>query len=329
MNMKGKILLLCVCMLLPIGVMAQIMKDSTVQVVAYWNKGDAYKYKLYTEEFEVEGNDTIWGDSSEETFMIEVVDSTENEYVLKYQCLENKQNMVDKDMQALLEPFMKKYEGSPIYFSTTPYGGFKDIVRWDEYQAVIDSIIVDLRSSIGEYFKMQGMDDMSEEDRNMFGLMMEQMFESLKKKETFIMNMEYIHGPLFYHGGRWEQNREYQGKQMFASPFVPTEQVEGTVTFGINKVDYDLDWVTFIRRQQFDAGQLLDSFTRFLTAQFPEGKGVELTPDQIPFVMVETYYDQDVHVGSGWPGAAYYLKVLQTGEMQRVKRWWLDILFDE
>ena len=329
MDMKRKILLLCVCMLLPIGAMAQILKDSTVQVVAYWKKGDVYKYRHYSEEFNVEGNDTIWGDTSEEIFMIEVVDSTENEYVLKYQCLENKENMADKDMQAMLEPLIKKYEKIPLYFSTNQYGAFQDVVRWDEFQGVVDSMIVDFRVTMNEYFKKQGIDKMPKEEREQFEMMMEQLYQSLKNKDVIKMGMDYIYEPLYYHGGLMEQNREYQGKEMFMSPFVANEQVEGTVTLGIDKVNYDLNWVTFIRKQQYDAGQLVDSFTRFLTSQLPEEQAIKLTPDQIPFIMVETYFDQDVHVGSGWPGDAYFQKTTQMGEKQKIKRWWLEIMLDE
>ena len=42
--MKRKILF-CICALMSLCSGAQILKDSTVQVVAYWTKGEAFDYK--------------------------------------------------------------------------------------------------------------------------------------------------------------------------------------------------------------------------------------------------------------------------------------------
>ena len=327
--MKKKILAY-ICMLMPIWVSAQILNDSTVQVVAYWRLGDTYKYEYQTNEYTVEGNDTIWGDSSHEIFAIEVVDSTENGYVLKYSSIENSRDTKDKELEAILKPIMDKYQDFPIYFSTNTHGAFQDIARWDELQLTVDSIFTDVRENMDKYFFPNGeKEKMSAEEFQNFENFINQLFQSFKNKEMTLMGMDFLYEPLYYHGTKLEQGREYSGKQKFASPWINSELIDADVILNIHKVDYESSWVTFHRTQRYEASQLLDSFYRYMQQAFPPEQRKDLTPDQLPFIMVETFFDLDVHVNTGWPGATYYEKTIQVGPKKNIKSWLLEMIFDE
>lgn len=328
--MMKKRIFIYLCILMPILAKAQILKDSTVQVVAYWNKGEMYKYKYYTDEYQVEGTDTIWGDWHEDIFSIEVVDSTENGYTMKYQCLQSEHYTKDKELQALLLPLQKKYEKVPIYFSTNQYGAFLDIARWDEFQLSVENIMTELRDSLDSYFaNLEGADSIPENDRVIFSAMMDQILQASKSKESVKLGMSYIIESLYYHGGHMEQGREYKGNEKFISPWIPGEVIDGEVVLNVDKVNYETSWTTFHRTQRYEAGQLLDSFMRYLTQNLPPEQKLDLKPDQLPFVMVETFLDIDVHLNTGWPGPAFFQKIIQAGTKQKVKRWWLEMVFDE
>lgn len=324
------IILACICMLMPIGLSAQIMKDSTIQVVSYWRLGDTYKYEYQTSEYTVEGNDTIWGDSSHELFAIEVVDSTENGYVLKYTTIESSHDMKDKEMEAIMKPVMDKYAHVPIYFSTTELGAFRDIAYWDKTEVIVDSMITDVQNNMDKYYFPNGeKEKMSPEDLQNFQNFINQLFQSFKSKEMTLMGMQYIYDPLYYHGSRLDLGKEYSGKDRMASPWIPTEQVDVETVFTIDKVNYETSWTTFHRTQRYEAGQLLDVFFRFLQQSLPPEQKDQLTPDQLPFIMVETFLDLDVHVDTGWPGATYYEKVVQVGSRKKVDSWHLNLVFDD
>ena len=316
-------------MWIPLLGYAQILKDSTVQVVAYWNLGESYKYEYQTNEYTVEGNDTIWGDSSHEIFAIEVVDSTESGYVLKYTTLENTKFTKDKELEAIMKPIMDKYQDFPMYFSTNAYGSFQDIARWDELQVVVDSMITDVQSNMDKYYFPDGKENIPEENLKQFYQIMNHLFQSFKNKEMTLMGMDFLIEPLYYHGSKLEQGREYNGKQQHSSPWIPTEKIDVDVVLKIHKVDYESSWVTFHRTQQYEASQLMDSFFHYMQQALPPDAREQLTPDQLPFVLVETFFDLDVHVNTGWPGATYYEKVTQVGPKKRVKTWSLNMVFDE
>ena len=68
---------------LPFLASAQMMPDSTVQVCAYWNKGDraVYECKSTTVKIEQDGTETT-SNAASETRIFEVIDETEKSYII-------------------------------------------------------------------------------------------------------------------------------------------------------------------------------------------------------------------------------------------------------
>ena len=326
----NKIILLYICMLLPLLGKAQILKDSTVNTVAYWHLGEKYKYVYTTNEYSVEGTDTIWGDTSDEIFMLEVVDSTATGYVLKYQTLESKHNMQDKDAQNMLIPLMEKYKHVPLYFATNEYGTFQDLAYWDKTQAIVDTMINEVKGVIREYWIQQGAaEGLTEEEMKQLDASIENIYEAFRSKEMTLAGASYLTDLLYYHGTLMSQNREYTGTEKHTSPWNPGEQIDVELSAKIHKVNYDSSWVTYHRTQRYDAGQLLEGFMRQMQQNLSPEQMATITPDQIPFIMTETFLDLDVHTGTGWPGDAYYKKVTQIGTHQKVSTWYIELQFDE
>lgn len=79
---KNLIALLCILLAAP-TLSAQMMPDSTVQVVAYWEVGDRMDYTLLERSysFDAEHNETQISSSSQ-TLRFEVVDATDSTYTL-------------------------------------------------------------------------------------------------------------------------------------------------------------------------------------------------------------------------------------------------------
>ena len=125
------------------------------------------------------------------------------------------------------------------------------------------------------------------------------------------------------------QNREYIGTEKHTSPWNLSEQIDVELSAKIHKVNYDNSWVTYHRTQRYDAGQLLEGFMRQMQQNLSPEQMATITPDQIPFIMTETFLDLDVHTDTGWPGDAFYKKVTQIGTHQKVSTWYIELLLDE
>lgn len=79
---KTAIFLLAICC--SVFAEAQMMPDSTVQVVAYWSKGDVISYDCAVTQYTIEADGTKKADySSSETRTIEVIDADDSSYTLR------------------------------------------------------------------------------------------------------------------------------------------------------------------------------------------------------------------------------------------------------
>ena len=84
-----KFMTIFVSALLGFAANAQMMPDSTVQFVAYWNVGDKYQYNFESIDKEVDANgDTTIVKQSYEVIEFEVVAKTDESYQIKMTTLE-------------------------------------------------------------------------------------------------------------------------------------------------------------------------------------------------------------------------------------------------
>ena len=82
--MKTKAILSSLLICIVTTLSAQInLNDSTVQVVAYWSKGDSYDYLYDYYKYNIQGKDTISWERTISKINITVIDSTENSYTLQ------------------------------------------------------------------------------------------------------------------------------------------------------------------------------------------------------------------------------------------------------
>ncbi len=100
------------------GLRAQVLNDSTVQVVAYWDKGETFEFEYVQSKYKVVKGDTIFGDFLSETFELAVVDSTAEGYTLRYTTLESKAEYKDSLTQAITEKVRAALHNIPVYFTT-------------------------------------------------------------------------------------------------------------------------------------------------------------------------------------------------------------------
>lgn len=129
-------------------------EDTTINVVAYFSKGDTMKYTLTTQKFKVENKDTTWKANYDEDFCITVLDSTAKGYRMELQYLDfdfsqtpnskfNFENELTKE-SALASKGMK------IIFNTDELGQVTKIENWtkvrDQLYNIFDKAIDNIYS---------------------------------------------------------------------------------------------------------------------------------------------------------------------------------------
>lgn len=209
MNMK-KLSTLCIAVLASaIFVSAQMMPDSTVQVCAYWAKGDHAEYQCMSHTVKVlpdgiEENIT----SSSETRIFDVIEATDTSYVLKTTYKDVFCSPISLQLGA--EAFNKIAEADYFYTLTNEFGTPKDIIYIEEtIESMRKFIPICLGKTFSKYTKQQlkqaGIDKQA---------IIDNLTESLCTPEAVTKTcMTDVIPLLKYHGSRLKLNEEYSFKQ--------------------------------------------------------------------------------------------------------------------
>ena len=127
-------LLVCIVTTLP----AQInLNDSTVQVVAYWSKGDSYDYLYDYYKYNIQGKDTISWERTISKINITVIDSTENSYTL--QAVYDTPNAIrsgsDSISRELTSRISRTFGNDTVIVETNELGTIKRLVNFDKLRS--------------------------------------------------------------------------------------------------------------------------------------------------------------------------------------------------
>ena len=136
--MKTKAILssLLVCIVTTLS--AQInLNDSTVQVVAYWSKGDSYDYLYDYYKYNIQGKDTISWERTISKINITVIDSTENSYTL--QAVYDTPNAIrsgsDSISRELTSRISRTFGNDTVIVETNELGTIKQLVNFDQLRS--------------------------------------------------------------------------------------------------------------------------------------------------------------------------------------------------
>lgn len=138
--MNRGLILSAIALMASVASYAQMMPDSTVQIVAYWSKGDKVAYDCTTTSYTADEN----GNRSEvsatsETRVFEVLDEREDGYTLRL----SYRNVFNPNPVEYLTPEESRElnENFTITFTTDEFGSVTGIVNSEECKAVLVDII--------------------------------------------------------------------------------------------------------------------------------------------------------------------------------------------
>jgi hypothetical protein len=121
-----------------------IAKDTTatrLQVIAYWNKGDAKKYRARKLTYKYMG-DSLISETTEYDAIVQfrVVDSTEKSYEVEFRMLENKRNTLN-DPSLALNDLNFSEKDLTLYYTTDEMGMFKEYKNQASIEKGLDQLM--------------------------------------------------------------------------------------------------------------------------------------------------------------------------------------------
>lgn len=138
-----KVVLLCLMSCICLGTVHSQTDSAHVEFVAYWWKGDVYKFRI-TKWSEQWNQDTLSKlDSSQYIATFEVLDSTEKSYKIKWSFSNDLANTLQ--IPAGIQESLSKYKDvKDVIYETTEYGEFVGILNWEELSDLMKNIICEV-----------------------------------------------------------------------------------------------------------------------------------------------------------------------------------------
>ena len=232
---------------LSLSAFAQMMPDSTFQVVAYWSKGDKISYQCTdrTVKKTADGQEEVQKSSSEvRTF--EVIDQTEKNYTLRLTYSDVFSSQLSLGLGA--DVFAKLAEQEKVDILTDEFGAIQDYLNVD---AMLDNLVkgipLILDGVLAKYSKkeLKAMDF----DREQWISQFTALFSNPDVVRA-ACNKEVV--PLFmYHGARLDPKEEYAVENEYSNVFGS----QGLTTIMHFWIDPEMsDSVSVVIRSHAEAG---------------------------------------------------------------------------
>ncbi|MDO7172936.1 hypothetical protein [Mariniflexile sp. AS56] len=141
----NKLLLLGIALLLSAKLSAQInVKDSTVQVIGYWEKQETQSYTVSYEKIKVKSNDTLSRDLITYEVDIKILDSTQNSYTIEWFY---KNYAIDTE-NALAQKLATISSDLSVIIKTDELGAFLEIINADDIKTHLEKVTKTLKEEL-------------------------------------------------------------------------------------------------------------------------------------------------------------------------------------
>lgn len=275
---------------------AQMMPDSTVQVVAYWSLGDKYNYQVEEEKGVISGADTTITEKSAEILTLEVVDETDSTYTLRVSYDDFQHS--DYARMAVNEAIEKIYGKTWFNVVTDMYGTFLRVEMPETFSQAEAGIISEAVNSIA---REKGL---SREAKRT----VESMIGSLIAPDAFTLAAIGDIAPLlFFHGGRYALSEEIEYEEDMNLLFGSGGTIKANGRAWVDEEYTDEESVVMRIYRTSDQDSLrpyfVSLFSSILQAIAPKATGLEnLDGMSSLFNMdMEDYIVEEIHLDTGWP----------------------------
>lgn len=339
-----RIITITAALLTALGAAAQMMPDSTVQIVSYWQVGDKYEYSCERSSKEVDAQgDTTSREYSMETMEFEVIGMTDEAYQLK---LTYKDAEYSNEMNQAIHDIMHKVAGDysdySVLFSTNRMGALMSIDNLPELTVAYEKAIGPLTDLI-----MKSLAPEEIEGFDVEGLM-QQLMTSLANPHSIQTSvLDDIGRLFFFHGARLQPGETYTMEEPLNFILPGMEQMTAETKLWAEK-DLTDSFSTVCRTHTaatlgedamksaisgqvnttYDHIEMTDSLRTELGTAFDEA----ISQTKIKAVW-DQYTSEEIHLDTGWPLSFYQDKyvLVETGDdrQEKIESYYMEIILPE
>lgn len=257
------------------------LKDSTVQVIGFWDNNEKQVYSISLEKLKIKKSDTTSRDMIKYEVEITVKDSTANSYLVEWHYKDFSIDTKNKFMQRL----GALSENIKVLIRTNEMGTIQEVVNWEEVRDYMKSTMKKLKADFKEVPKI---DDILAQ------------VETLYSSKQSIENTSILDAQQFYtfHGAKYKlgETLEYKSKgpNIFGG-----EPFDVDVLVYLDEINEENNNYIMRASQKVDPKQLTDATVKYLTDLSKKVGGQPFKRDDLKDLANDIQTASRIH-GTGW-----------------------------
>lgn len=277
-----KTFILSIILILSFKVQGQInAKDSTVQVIGYWDLNEKQEFQASYEKYKIKDLDTTFVIKSTYDIDITVKDSATNSYEIEWFY----KNYNIESESKLVERLSKIAENMSVIIKTDEFGAFIEVKNWEEIKNYIDEVTTVMK---GELKDIPNIDKIIEQVSMIYSTKEGIEANAIKDIQQFYS----FHGAMYKLNeklsGNLETRNSYGGK-----PF------DTKIEVSLDEIDFENDNCVLRTFQVVDSEQLTNATFDYLSKMAEIG-GQKIKKEDIPPLTNETWVASRIHGSTGW-----------------------------
>lgn len=340
--MKKIVLLLSLC-LSCLCAAAQMMPDSTVQFVAYWNVGDKYQYNFesISKEINAQGDTSILKRTTE-IVEFEVVAQTDQSYQVK---MTTKESTHSDPQSQLINKIMMECGGNiPVLFTTTALGALQSI---DNIPELVEAFTKAADPLVQALIREKGLEEV--EGFDMQGFMQEILKQTADPAIIQNAIVESIGRLFFFHGARLDIDHTYDFEEPLNFMIPGVEQLTAKTNFWVDGeltdeysavcrtyTSADISKETLMSAIGTYANISADHMENSDSLKTAINEAMEKAVSDISLELNwEQYTSTEIHLGTGWPLRHYQDKYVRGGDTdseyikEKIESMYIEIILPE
>lgn len=275
--------------------------DSTVQVVAYWEKAEKQLYSAVYEEIKLKGSDTTSKDITSYDIEVTVLGQSENSYTVQWVVMNFKTSSNDLDARKIGTIL----NDLKIVFTTNDVGTFAEVTNWKDIKNHINKRVEELKRT--EKISNEFSDALNQLQTN---YSTKEMIESAQIKD--------IQQFLFFHGGKYKLGEVFEGQGKFQN-LMGGEPFDADLKVWLSEINEKESTYLMQSTQKVNVGQLkksaLDYYTKIARSKSEKPPKIEDLGD----LKNETSINSQIHDG-GWVVSTTQTVVVTSDQQTYVER---------
>jgi len=297
----NKLLIFGTILLLTSTLFGQIsVKDSTVQVIGYWEKQETQSYDVSYEKFKIKNKDTISREIMKYEVDIKIIDSTENSYTIEWFY---KNYSIDTENE-LVRKLTSITNDISVKIRTDELGAFIEIVNWEEVRDYLTKVTENLKDEL--------------KDVPNYEKIIANVMSIYSTKESIEANaikdaMQFYH----FHGLKYKLGEELEGKLETVNNY-GEKPFETDIRFSLDEIN-EIDGNSILRSNHvINSKELTDATYNYLKKLGTFGD--KFPPrNEFPSLTNETNTASRIHGQSGWIIYSIETKEISSAETTNIE----------